>query len=201
MKYVLKSMNLSGSLWEHAIWIDFFERKKANWSNVEIFCEKFNATLKFDERSYDSLHEEFLDYKSFHVEELPASALEEAFLQEKSNSEHQEYRMNIICHLRQLKSPVASNLRFRLLFEVAHLVLLLPNSNAGIERVFSLVNKNKREGSDRNRLDIEGSLSCILSVKFERPESVTKCYESVPDSNLLKDAKKATMTYNTKNRH
>ena len=96
-------MNLSVSLWEHAIWIDFFERKKANWSDVENFCEKFNATLKFDERSYDSLHEEFLDYKSFHVEELPANALEEAFLPEKSNSEHQEYRMDIIWyHLRQL---------------------------------------------------------------------------------------------------
>ena len=96
---------------------------------------------------------------------------------------------------------MALNLRFRLLFEVARLVLLLPNSNAGIERVYSLVNKNKREGSDRNRLDIEGSLSSILSVKLERPESVTKCYEFVPDSNLLKDAKKATVTYNTKNRH
>ena len=102
-------------------------------------------------------------------------------------------------HLRQLKSPVASNLRFRLLFEVARLVLLLPNSNAGIERFFSLVNKNR--GSDRNRLDIEGSLSSILSVKLERQESVTKCYEFVPSSNLLKDAKKVTVTYNTKNRH
>jgi hypothetical protein len=63
-------------------------------------------------------------------------------------------------HLRQLKNPVALNIRFRLLFEVARLVLLLPNSNAGIERVFSLVNKNKREGSDRNRLDIE--VLCLL---------------------------------------
>ena len=133
------------------------------------------------------------------MEELPASALEEAFLPEKSNSEHQEYRMDIIWyHLRQLKSPVASNLRFRLLFEVARLVLLLPNSNAGIEMFFSLVNKYKR---DRNRLDIERSLSSILSVKLERPESVTKCYEFVPDLNLLKDEKKATVTYNTKNRH
>ena len=28
LKYVLKSMNLSGSSWEHAIWIDFFSVKK-----------------------------------------------------------------------------------------------------------------------------------------------------------------------------
>ena len=62
-------MNLSGTLWEYPIWvwINFFERSNANWSNVEHFCEKFNI-LKFDE----SLHEEFLDYKSFREEELPA---------------------------------------------------------------------------------------------------------------------------------
>ena len=199
LKYILRSMNLTGSLWEHAVWINFFDRQNANWSDVEHFCGKFNATLKFSEHSYECLHEEFLDYKSFREEELPAKALQEAFLPEKSNSDHQEYRMDTIWyHLRQLKTPVASNLRFRLLFDVARLVLLLPNSNAGIERVFSLVNKNKREGSDRNRLDIEGSLSSILS---ERPESVRKCYEFVPDLTLLKDAKKATRKYNTKDRH
>lgn len=199
LKYIIKSMNLNGSLWEHAVWINFFERHTANWSNIEYFCGKFNAVLRFDEHSYECLHEEFLDYKSLRVEELPASALQEAFLSEKSNDDHREYRMDIIWyHLRQLKTPVASNLRFKLLFEVARLALVLPNSNAGIERVFSLVNKNKREGSDRNRLDIEGSLSSILSVKLERPESVTKCYEFVPDLNLLKNAKKATRTYNTR---
>ena len=47
--------------------------------------------------------------------------------------------------------------------------------NAGIERLFSLVNKNKNESSERNRLDIKGSLSSILTVKLERPESQEKC--------------------------
>ena len=115
---------LSGSLWEHAVWINFFERSNANWSNVEHFCEKFNTILKFDERSFESLYEEFLDYKSLRDKDLPASALEEAFLPEKSTSEHQEYRMDIIWyHLRQLKNPVAANMRFKFLFDVARLVV------------------------------------------------------------------------------
>lgn len=96
----------------------------------------------------------------------------------------------------QLRNPAASNLRFRYLFEVARIVLLLPNSNAGIERVFSMVNKNKMECSDRNRLDVEKSLSSILTVKLDRPEMVMKCYEFTPDLKLLHDAKRATSKYN-----
>ena len=103
-------MNLNGSLWQHAVWINFFERHTAKWSDVEHFCGKFNSTLKLEDQSYEHLHEEFLDYKSLRVEELPAVALQEAFLPEKSNKDHKEYRMDIIWyHLRQLKNPVASN--------------------------------------------------------------------------------------------
>ncbi|KAG1665347.1 AP-4 complex subunit mu-1 [Nymphon striatum] len=55
----------------------------------------------------------------------------------------------------------------RKLFKVAKLVLLIPHLNAGIERVYSLVNKNT---SERNRMDIDGTLSSILAVKIDRPE-------------------------------
>ena len=55
-----------------------------------------------------------------------------------------------------MRSPVGPNYRFKLLFEVVRIVLTIPHSNAGIERLFSLVNKNKNESSDRNRLDIKG---------------------------------------------
>lgn len=52
--------------------------------------------------------------------------------------------------------------------------MLIPQLNAGIERVSPLVNKSKNECSDRNRMDSEGTLSTILSVKFEQPESQSK---------------------------
>ena len=96
----------------------------------------------------------------------------------------------------QLKNPAASNNHFKNLFQVARLVLLIPHSNAGTERLFSLVNKNKKYGADRSHLDIEGSLSPILTVKFDRPESESKCYNFLPSAELLHDSKKATSTYN-----
>jgi hypothetical protein len=45
LKYVLRSMNLTGSLWEHAVWINFFERHAAKWSDVEHFKFVRNSML------------------------------------------------------------------------------------------------------------------------------------------------------------
>ena len=87
------------------------------------------------------------------------------------------YRMDNVWYLLQeMKSSVENNFRFHNLFEVAKIVLITPHFNACIERVYSLVNKNKSEGSERNCLDIDGSLSSILAVKLDRHESSFKCY-------------------------
>ena len=67
-------------------------------------------------------------------------------------------------------------------------VLTFLHSNAGIERLLSLVKKNKKNSTDTNRLDIEGSLSSRLTVKFERPESIEKYYLHKPDKELLQNA-------------
>ena len=64
------------------------------------------------------------------------------------------------------------------MFEVAQIVFLIPHSNAAIERLLSLVNKNKTESSDRNPLDQDKTLSSILAVKLDRPDtSSALCYE------------------------
>ena len=76
------------------------------------------------------------------------------------------------------------------------MVLLMPHSNAGIKKVFSLVNKNKSNWSNRNWLDVEGSLSSILAVKLDWPESFSPWTEYDPDSHLPEAAKKATVIYN-----
>ena len=80
--------------------------------------------------------------------------------------------------------------RFHHLFKVAKIVLITPHSNAGIERVYSLV--NKKSGSERNRLDIDGSLSNILAVKLDRPESSFNCHNNITSEALMGKAKRET---------
>ena len=62
------------------------------------------------------------------------------------------------------------------MFEVAQIVLLIPHSNAAIKRLLSLVNKNKTESSDRNRLDQDKALSSILAVKLDHPDTSSALY-------------------------
>ena len=65
--------------------------------------------------------------------------------------------------LQNLKSPIGSTYRFRKLFKVAKIIIITPHSNAGVERVYSLVNKTKPEKSDCNCPDVNRSLSSILA--------------------------------------
>ena len=52
--------------------------------------------------------------------------------------------MDTICyHISKMKSVVGNNGRLSFLFTCALVVLLTPHSNASIDRVFSLVSKNK----------------------------------------------------------
>ena len=83
------------------------------------------------------------------------------------------------------------------MLNVNRLVLVTPHSNARIERLYALVNKNNAKGTDRNRLDIEGCFSSILPVKLAGPEDFFKCCSFKPDENLLHDAKEAKRKYNT----
>ena len=91
---------------------------------------------------------------------------------------------------------IGDNYRFRLLFNVARLILVTPHSNASIERLYALSKKNKTESSDRNRMDIEGTLSAILAVKLDRLEERCKCYDYKSEKTLLTAAKRATTKYN-----
>ena len=93
-------------------------------------------------------------------------------------------------------SPAGNTQRFGILFGVAHIVLITSHSNAGIERVYSLVNKSKLSKTERNRLDIDGILASTLAVKLDRPESVTKCYDFMRDTQLLSASKSAVTNYN-----
>ena len=74
-------------------------------------------------------------------------------------------------------------------------MLLTPHSNTSIERLFSLVNKNKSKNSDRHILDIERSLLLILVVKRDHPESVSSYLDYRTDDKLLHAAKKTTVNY------
>ena len=71
------------------------------------------------------------------VSELPENTFLDAIFAEFDDSSKEYRRMDMIWyHLNQIKSLIGNNFSLNLLFCVKSIVLMIPHSNAGIERVF-----------------------------------------------------------------
>ena len=68
--------------------------------------------------------------------------------------------------------------------------MTIPHSNAGEERIFSLISKNKTPS--RSSLQLDGSLSSLIVVKTH----INNPLQWTPPLEMLQRAKTATKTYN-----
>lgn len=138
-------------------------------------------------KDLEDLTQEVHDYVTMEDEELPKPVKELARDKEGSN----RLRPDIVWgHLQEMTTPDGRK-RFPMLSKVALLVLTIPHSNAGEERVFSMIKKNLT--SLRSCLDQEETLGSIMTIKMEslsRREGI-----NLPP-NVLKAAKSATRLYN-----
>ena len=82
-------------------------------------------------------------------------------------------------------------LKFGKLGQVAKTVLVIPHSNAGEERVFLIIRKNKT--AFRPSLSVGGTLGSLINIKLALHEP---CHQFEPTKELLDAAKKATRAYN-----
>lgn len=77
---------------------------------------------------------------------------------------------------------------------VAEAVMTITHSNAGEERIFSLIQKNKTPG--RDSLQLDGTLSSLMLVKTHIDDVINR----KPNDRLLDAAKKSTRAYNAAHR-
>ena len=111
-------------------------------------------------------------------------------------NQRKELKVHHACHLLNLRNRSTQDRDGRkrfsvMLSKVALLVLTIPHSNAGEERVFSMIKKNLT--SLRSCLDQEETLGSIMTIKMESlnsPEGI-----NLPP-NVRKAAKSATRLYN-----
>ena len=105
------------------------------------------------------------------------------------------YRVDVLRYfIAQLKLPETSNYRFKYLPLIAEIVLVIPHSNSGQQRLFSIVRKNKTDNTSSLKLD--DSMSSILAMKCHNPESVTPCHKWKPDEDVLKRSKCSPTSHN-----
>lgn len=108
---------------------------------------------------------------------------------EDASTEIKHHRMDIIWgYIASMKNNDSSES----LSKVAKLLLVIPHSNAGEERIFSLIRQNKTRS--RSSLQSNGTLSSIIQVKLANNQT---CIAWEPAKDLLMSSKTATMEYNT----
>ena len=158
--YLLKWCPLQDEVLTHATWLDFERRLEKSFLSVQYFVLQYSEILP--EMDLDGLNEQFLNYQLLSAEDIPTSLKESVGL--SANDPHQ---VDVLWgYLKGVKKPGSSSYEFDLLFKVAEVVMTIPHSNAGEERIFSLLNKNKT--SSRSSLKLNGTLSSIIIVKTHR---------------------------------
>ena len=202
LEYILEKFPITNEVISNSIWIDVEKRLQAKWENLEFFLEKFPNISFMDTINPDNLYEEFVDFQSLSDDDIGQAAWNEAKVIDGTDEDGSilaHYRVDVLWyHISQMKVPETSLHRFKYLPLLAEIVLVIPHSNAGQERLFSIVRKNKTDS--RSSLKLDGSLSSILAVKCHNPEAVTPCYKWQPNDDLLQKSKRATKVYNDKHK-
>ena len=187
-KYGMEKLPIDDPIFENAVFVDFSKPVNVDLDNVLFFVERFD--LNMEASAVNKLSEEFLDYQVIDDAEMPDSVWAEATVKVGKNADNdvkKEFNKKdvLLGYLEKLKD-YNKLLRFKNLFKVAKLVLVLPHSNAGEERVFSMVRKNKTRFRASMGFNMLGSL---LTVKLANPNAVS----FKPDQELKKSAKKSTV--------
>ena len=165
---------------------------------MEFFLLKYSNQTCMEGEDNDIVFEEFVDYQSLTDDEIGHNAWSEAEVvdgKDEDGNKIVHYRVDMlwyyIASMRLLETSIS---RFKVLPRIAVIVLVLPHSNASLERLFSIIRKNKTDM--RSSLKLDGTLSSILSMKTHNPESRTLCFKWRPDQDLLELSHKAAKAYN-----
>ena len=193
LDYIQRKFPISDPVICNSRWVDVLQRDKAEWNQVEFFIEKYSNQTFLQNIDNDLLFDEFVDYQSMCDDDTWAEA-------EVVDGKDENENKIVLCpfdvlwhYTAKIIVPGICNKRFILLPQVASLVLVLPHSIAGLERLFSVLRKKT---DMRLSLKLDGTLSGILTTKTYNPENLNLCYKWRPDKDFLDLSKKATIAYN-----
>ena len=138
---------------------------------------RIHSKLVEESALLNTVEEEFMDHQSLTKEEISPETWENAKVGDGS------FRMDVVWGFLKTILPIFS--------EIAMSVLVIPHNNAGEEKVFSVIGKNKTEF--RSRVSLGRSLNSIMILKSTISESLLKCHEWKA---LLQKCKSATTACN-----
>lgn len=159
---------------------------------TNLYSCRYSQLLPFSSSSdHSKLSEEFVDYQLLDDNVIPQPVWDQATVVVDEESGEKKFRMDVLWHFISTLRCGDGRDRFKRLSSIAKLVLVIPHSNAGEERVFSMVKKNKTPF--RPNLSLDKTLSGLLTVKLAVNEP---CHKFEPNSSVVARAGKVTWEYN-----
>ncbi|KAK6481138.1 hypothetical protein HHUSO_G17313 [Huso huso] len=189
--YAFKKLPFKEPVLERSQFIDFQQKMDCDVNDALYFVYRFSHLLPYgDPKEQDKLSDEFLDYQLMEEKDIPRSIWEQAV--SRVSEQEVYHRMDKVwAHMATIKSPVTGMPKLPMLSKVEQLILTLPHSNADAERVFSMIGLNKTD--TRNALDLEGTLSSIMTIKMSGMEP--NCFKYEPPAEVIKASKSAASSY------
>jgi hypothetical protein len=166
---------LSDIILKHAEVVDIEKKSEQSFCSVEYFADKFEHFLKQEDNVHavmmNNLQTEFNSYQSDKLLELDTSLpITECW-----------------CVIGQMKE--LGELKYKFLSDVMKSILCIPHSNAGCERIFSMVRKNH---TDFRGSMATSTLESILVNKLDISSKGKPCFQQQFTEDFLKKAKSAT---------
>ena len=190
MGYALSNLPMNDEVLTNAKFVNVMSRDEASLAQVEYFVGRFSNLLPYSSPlEHDKLGEQLIEYQLLDDSEIPESVWKSATIQEDKSVTY--YGMDVIWHYLANPKTVDGSYRFGRISKVAKLVLIIPDSNAEEERIFSMVRKNQT--SFRPNHDPNGTLSSILTIKLANDKPA---HAFQPPNTMVKKAKSATWDYN-----
>ena len=157
--YCVKCLPLDHPFYKSCALANSDDRDSVSSTDVENVISSFGRLhAKFiEDPSILNTIEEEISYQSFTREQISSDILKKAEVSDGS------YRMNVVWGFLRTALPNLSQIA---------MVLVIPHSNAGEERIFSIVRKNKTKF--RSRLELRRSLNSIMIVKSAIPERLVE---------------------------
>ena len=198
LQYIQNKFPIKNEVIHNSVWVDVEKRDKVTWSKIEFFLLKYSNQTCMEGVDNDKVFEEFVDYQPLTDNEIGHNAWSEAAVVDGKGEDGNKivhYRVDILWYyIASMRLPETSISCFKVLPRIVVIVLVLPHSNASLERLFNIIRKNKTDM--RSSLKLDGTLSSILSMKTHNPESITLCFKWRPDKDFLELSRKASKAYN-----
>ena len=179
LQYIQNKFSIKNEVIHNSAWVDVEKGDKATWSNIEFFLLKYSNQTCMEVADNDKVFEEFGDYQSLADDEIGHNAWSEAAVvdgKDEDDNKIVQYHVDILWYyIASMRLPETSISHFKVLPRIAVIVLVPPHSNSSLERLFTVIRKNKTDM--RSSLKLDETLSIILSMKTHNPKSRTLCFK------------------------